>query len=65
MNNAVGTLAMGHYYDKDTVAAVIIGAGTNASYIERTSTITKCQGLLSNSDITVYCFALSALFGSG
>ncbi|KAK8457919.1 hypothetical protein SEVIR_3G270700v4 [Setaria viridis] len=53
VNNAVGTLAMGHYYDEDTVAAVIIGAGTNASYIERTATITKCQALLTNSDITV------------
>ncbi|WVZ98303.1 hypothetical protein U9M48_043764 [Paspalum notatum var. saurae] len=53
VNNAVGTLAMGHYYDEDTVAAVIIGAGTNASYIERSAAITKCQGLLTNSDLTV------------
>jgi len=56
VNNAVGTLAMGHYYDEDTVAAVIIGAGTNASYIERSAAITKCRGLLTNSDLTV-CFA--------
>ena len=55
MNNAVGTLAMGHYCDEDTVAAVIIGAGTNASYIERSAAITKCRGLLTNSDLTV-CF---------
>ncbi|KAG0517851.1 hypothetical protein BDA96_09G124900 [Sorghum bicolor] len=53
VNNAVGTLAMGHYYDEDTVAAVIIGAGTNASYIERNAAIPKSQGLLTNSDITV------------
>lgn len=54
MNNAVGTLAMGHYYDEDTVAAVVIGAGTNASYIERNAAIAKSEGLLDKSDdITV------------
>lgn len=49
MNDTVGTLALGHYYDEDTVAAVIIGTGTNACYIERTDAIIKCQGLLTNS----------------
>jgi hexokinase len=64
VNNAVGTLAMGHYYDEDTVAAVVIGAGTNASYIERNAAIAKSEGLLDRSDdITViYCFVLSTLF---
>lgn len=49
VNDTVGTLALGHYYDEDTVAAVIIGSGTNACYIERTDAIIKCQGLLTNS----------------
>jgi hexokinase len=49
VNDTVGTLALGHYYDEDTVAAVIIGAGTNACYVERTDAIIKCQGLLTNS----------------
>ncbi|XP_020103188.1 hexokinase-3-like isoform X1 [Ananas comosus] len=49
VNDTVGTLALGHYYDQDTVAAVIIGTGTNACYIERTDAIIKCQGLLTNS----------------
>uniref|UniRef100_A0A804N7S2 Phosphotransferase n=1 Tax=Zea mays TaxID=4577 RepID=A0A804N7S2_MAIZE len=49
VNDTVGTLALGHYHDEDTVAAVIIGAGTNACYIERTDAIIKCQGLLTNS----------------
>ncbi|KAM0947862.1 putative hexokinase [Dioscorea sansibarensis] len=49
VNDTVGTLALGHYYDEDTVAAVIIGTGTNACYIERTDAIIKCQGLLTNS----------------
>ncbi|XP_010273376.1 PREDICTED: hexokinase-3-like, partial [Nelumbo nucifera] len=33
----------------DTVAAVIIGTGTNACYVERTDSIIKCQGLLTKS----------------
>ncbi|CAN6444157.1 unnamed protein product [Victoria cruziana] len=49
VNDTVGTLALGHYHDNDTVAAIIIGTGTNACYVERTDAITKCQGLLSNS----------------
>ncbi|PIA48282.1 hypothetical protein AQUCO_01400699v1 [Aquilegia coerulea] len=49
VNDTVGTLALGHYHDADTVAAVIIGTGTNACYVERTDAIIKCQGLLTNS----------------
>uniref|UniRef100_A0A453GL87 Phosphotransferase n=2 Tax=Aegilops tauschii subsp. strangulata TaxID=200361 RepID=A0A453GL87_AEGTS len=49
VNDTVGTLALGHYYYKDTVAAVIIGAGTNACYIERIDAIIKSQGLPTNS----------------
>ncbi|KAG1371163.1 putative Hexokinase-3 [Cocos nucifera] len=49
VNDTVGTLALSHYYDEDTVAAVIFGTGTNACYVERTDAIIKCQGLLTNS----------------
>ncbi|KAM7277951.1 hypothetical protein ACFE04_005085 [Oxalis oulophora] len=49
VNDTVGTLALGHYNDEDTVAAVIIGTGSNACYIERTDAIIKCQGLLTTS----------------
>ncbi|KAK8552542.1 hypothetical protein V6N12_041131 [Hibiscus sabdariffa] len=49
VNDTVGTLALGHYHDLDTVAAVIIGTGTNACYWERTDAIIKCQGLLTTS----------------
>ncbi|KAA8528062.1 hypothetical protein F0562_035069 [Nyssa sinensis] len=49
INDTVGTLALGHYHDEDTVAAVIIGKGTNACYLEQTDAIIKCQGLLTNS----------------
>ncbi|KAL7199350.1 hypothetical protein ACSBR2_021605 [Camellia fascicularis] len=49
VNDTVGTLALGHYDDEDTVAAVIIGTGTNACYLERADAIIKCQGLLTTS----------------
>ncbi|GMH10320.1 hypothetical protein Nepgr_012161 [Nepenthes gracilis] len=49
VNDTVGTLAVGHYNDEDTVAAVIIGTGTNACYFERADAIIKCQGLLTTS----------------
>lgn len=45
----MGTLALGHYHDEDTVAAVVFGTGTNACYLERADGIIKCQGLLTNS----------------
>ncbi|KAM0045916.1 putative hexokinase [Helianthus debilis subsp. tardiflorus] len=49
VNDSVGTLAVGHFYDKDTVAAVVIGTGTNACYLERADAVIKCQGLLTTS----------------
>ncbi|KAL0370329.1 UNVERIFIED_CONTAM: Hexokinase-3 [Sesamum angustifolium] len=49
INDTVGTLALGHYDDEDTVAAVIFGTGTNACYLERADAIIKCQGLLTTS----------------
>ncbi|CAA0833491.1 Hexokinase-3 [Striga hermonthica] len=48
VNDTVGTLALGHYHDEDTVAAVIFGTGTNACYLERADAIIKCQGLLAS-----------------
>ncbi|KAE9606526.1 hypothetical protein Lal_00014046 [Lupinus albus] len=49
VNDAVGTLALGHYHDADTVAAIIIGTGTNACYLERIDSIIKSQGLVTAS----------------
>ncbi|KAF5730845.1 hexokinase family protein [Tripterygium wilfordii] len=49
VNDTVGTFSLGHYHDPDTVAAVIIGTGTNACYMERADAIIKCQGLLTTS----------------
>ena len=58
VNDTVGTLALGHYHDADTVAAVIIGTGTNACYWERTDAIIKCQGLLTTSGgmVSFFCW---------
>ncbi|KAI3800842.1 hypothetical protein L1987_28939 [Smallanthus sonchifolius] len=49
VNDSVGTLAVGHFLDKDTVAAVVIGTGTNACYLKRSDVVIKCQGLLTTS----------------
>lgn len=50
VNDTVGTLAGGRYVNNDVVAAVILGTGTNAAYVERASAIPKWQGLLPRSE---------------
>ncbi|KAK8938666.1 Hexokinase-1 [Platanthera zijinensis] len=49
VNDTVGTLAGGRFYDKDVVAAVILDTGTNAAYLERARDIPKLHGLLPRS----------------
>lgn len=49
VNDTIGTLAGGRYYDQDVVAAVILGTGTNAAYVERAQSIPKWHGLLPKS----------------
>ncbi|KAK7404320.1 hypothetical protein VNO78_05119 [Psophocarpus tetragonolobus] len=53
VNDTVGTLALGHYHDSDTVASIILGTGTNACYLERVDAIIKCQGLPTTSGCMV------------
>nr|QXR02139.1 HXK5a [Phyllostachys edulis] len=49
VNDTVGTLAGGRYMDNDVVAAVILGTGTNAAYVEYANAIPKWNGLLPRS----------------
>ncbi|GAA0185051.1 kinase [Lithospermum erythrorhizon] len=49
INDTVGTLAKGRYSNPDVIAAVILGTGTNAAYVERASAIPKLQDLLPKS----------------
>lgn len=49
VNDTVGTLAGGRYYKGDVIAAVILGTGTNAAYVERASAIPKWHGPLPKS----------------
>lgn len=49
VNDTVGTLAGGRYSSADVIAAVILGTGTNAAYVERAHAIPKWQGLLPKS----------------
>lgn len=62
VNDTVGTLAVGHYHDPDTVAAIVIGTGTNACYLERIDAIIKCQGLLTTSGRMVLFSLFSFIF---
>ncbi|KAL3829933.1 hypothetical protein ACJIZ3_018735 [Penstemon smallii] len=45
VNDTVGTLAGGKYSNPDVIAAVILGTGSNAAYVERAHAIPKWQGL--------------------
>lgn len=49
VNDTVGTLAGGRYVNKDVAAAVILGTGSNAAYVERAQAIPKWHGPLPNS----------------
>lgn len=49
VNDTIGTLAGGRYDNPDVIAAVILGTGTNAAYVERVHAIPKWQGLLPKS----------------
>ncbi|XP_030465176.2 hexokinase-1-like [Syzygium oleosum] len=49
VNDTIGTLAGGRYYNTDVIAAVILGTGTNAAYVERAQAIPKWHGPLPKS----------------
>ncbi|KAF7813883.1 hexokinase-1-like [Senna tora] len=49
VNDTIGTLAGGRFYNQDVIAAVILGTGTNAAYVERAHAIPKWPGLLPKS----------------
>lgn len=66
VNDTVGTLAGGRYNNPDVAAAVILGTGTNAAYVERAHAIPKWHGLLpksgemvSNISVSLYMFTAS------
>ncbi|MFQ6667566.1 hypothetical protein Gotur_033542 [Gossypium turneri] len=44
VNDPVGTLAGGRFTNNDVVAAVILGTGSNAAYVERAHAIPKWHG---------------------
>ncbi|KAI3901507.1 hypothetical protein MKW92_014652 [Papaver armeniacum] len=48
VNDTIGTLAGGKYLNNDVAAAVILGTGTNAAYIERAHTIPKSGEMVIN-----------------
>lgn len=61
VNDTIGTLAGGRYHNQDVIAAVILGTGTNAAYVERAHAIPKWHGLLPKSGemVSIYYILLS------
>ncbi|KAL1301147.1 hexokinase-2-like isoform X2 [Arachis ipaensis] len=49
VNDTIGTLAGGRFYNQDVIAAVILGTETNAAYVERANAIPKWHGPLPKS----------------
>ncbi|XVE54183.1 hypothetical protein DITRI_Ditri03aG0060100 [Diplodiscus trichospermus] len=49
VNDTIGTLARARYNNPDVIAAVILGTGTNAAYVERAHAIPKWHGLVPKS----------------
>ncbi|KAI3855318.1 hypothetical protein MKX03_026971 [Papaver bracteatum] len=45
VNDTIGTLAGGKYFNNDVAAAVILGTGTNAAYVERAYAVPKWHDL--------------------
>ena len=58
VNDTIGTLAGGRYSDLDVIAAVILGTGTNAAYVEQAQAIPKWHGLLPKSGEMVSHFQM-------
>ncbi|WOL14140.1 hexokinase-2 [Canna indica] len=50
VNDSVGTLAGGRYYEEDVSLGVILGTGTNAAYAESSDAMPKWHGLLPTSE---------------
>ncbi|CAN8328427.1 unnamed protein product [Cochlearia groenlandica] len=48
VDNTIGELAGGKYYHKDTVAAVTLGMGTNAAYVEQAQEVSRLKSTISN-----------------
>ncbi|XP_026420581.1 hexokinase-2-like [Papaver somniferum] len=46
VNDTIGTLAGGKYFNHDAAVAVILGTGTNAAYVEGAQDIPMWHGLL-------------------
>ncbi|KAI3881560.1 hypothetical protein MKW92_028307 [Papaver armeniacum] len=50
VNDTIGTLAGGKYFNNDVAAAVILGTGTNAAYVERAHAIPKSGEMVINTE---------------
>uniref|UniRef100_A0A0D9WDK2 Phosphotransferase n=2 Tax=Leersia perrieri TaxID=77586 RepID=A0A0D9WDK2_9ORYZ len=62
INDTVGTLAAGSYYDEDVVVGVILGTGSNAAYLEKASAIPKLEGDIPKSGKMIFEKLISGMY---
>uniref|UniRef100_A0A0E0HAJ8 Phosphotransferase n=1 Tax=Oryza nivara TaxID=4536 RepID=A0A0E0HAJ8_ORYNI len=62
INDTVGTLAAGSYYDEDVVVGVILGTGSNAAYLEKANAIPKLEGELPKSGNMIFEKLISGMY---
>ncbi|KAK9165433.1 hypothetical protein Scep_000624 [Stephania cephalantha] len=53
VNDTIGTLAGGRYLNSEVAAAVILGTGTNAAYIEQSHAIPKWHGEVISQEMVI------------
>ncbi|MED6112810.1 hexokinase A [Stylosanthes scabra] len=62
VNDTIGTLARGRFYNQDVITAVILGTGTNAAYVERANAIPKWDGPLPKSGDMIFEKLISGMY---
>ena len=61
VDDAIGDLAGGRYYNKETIAAITLGMGTNAAYVETAASVPKWNDPLPKSGELVSIYNASTL----
>lgn len=61
VDDTIGNLAGGRYYNRETVASVTLGMTTNAAYVEPAHAVPRWQGLSPNSEEIVSSYESTTL----
>lgn len=61
VDDTIGNLAGGRYYNRETVASVTLGMTTKAAYVEPAHAVPRWQGLSPNSEEIVSSYESTTL----